>query len=154
MLDILHKTVRKPRVAFVGRSDAGKSTLINTLLGSDTLPVSWTPTTSIIVYVKHIKDKPSYIKGNVAVFHADENYELWDDTRLNEREYTESYLITTGDYPLLKEYGARQGSRFEETNAVSAVMFVDSDILNNCDLVDLPGYGTGDRKEDDSLLAK
>lgn len=33
-------------------------------------------------------------------------------------------------------------------------MFVDSDILNNCDLVDLPGYGTGDRKEDDSLLAK
>lgn len=154
LLDILHKTVRKPRVAFVGRSDAGKSTLINTLLGSDTLPVSWTPTTSIIVYVKHIKDKPSYIKGNVAVFHADENYELWDDTRLNEREYTESYLITTGDYPLLKEYGARQGSRFEETNAVSAVMFVDSDILNNCDLVDLPGYGTGDRKEDDSLLAK
>lgn len=55
---------------------------------------------------------------------------------------------------MLKEYGARQGSRFEETNAVSAVMFVDSDILNNCDLVDLPGYGTGDRKEDDSLLAK
>lgn len=154
LLALLKKMVRKPRVAFVGRSDAGKSTLINSLLGSNTLPVSWTPTTSIIVYVKHAKEKPSYIKGDVAIFHADENNELWDDTRLNEREYTESFLITTGDYSLLKDYGARQGSKYEETDAVSAVMFVDSDILANCDLVDLPGYGTGDREADDSLLAK
>lgn len=154
LLTLLKKMVRKPRVAFVGRSDAGKSTLINTLLGSNTLPVSWTPTTSIIVYVKHVKEKPSYIKGDVAIFHADENNELWDDTKLSEREYTESFLIATGDYSLLKDYGARQGSKYEETNAVSAVMFVDSDILENCDLVDLPGYGTGDRDADDSLLAK
>ena len=154
LLALLKKMVRKPRVAFVGHSDAGKSTLINTLLGSNTLPVSWTPTTSIIVYVKHVKEKPSFIKGDVAIFHADENNELWDDTRLSERVYTESFLITTGDYSLLKEYGARQGSKYEETNAVSAVMFVDSDILTNCDLVDLPGYGTGDREADDSLLAR
>ena len=154
LLGLLKNMVRKPRIAFVGRSDAGKSTLINTLLGSDTLPVSWTPTTSIIVNVKHIKDKPSYINGDVAIFHADENNELWDDTRLSEREYTESYLLTTGDYSLLKDYGSRQGRKFEETNAVSAVMFVNADILANCDLVDLPGFGTGDREEDDSLLAK
>lgn len=154
LLNLLKKMIRKPRIAFVGHSDVGKSTLINTLLGSNTLPVSWTPTTSIIVYVKHIKDKPSYIKGDVAIFHADESDKLWDDTKLSEREYTESYLITTGDYSLLKEYGARQGSKFEDTNAVSAVVFVDSDILNNCDLVDLPGYGTGDREADDSLLTK
>lgn len=154
LLNLLRKAIRKPRIAFVGHSDAGKSTLINTLLGSETLPVSWTPTTSIIVYVKHIKDKPSYIKGDVVIFHAGESNELWDDTKLGEREYTESYLITTGDYSLLRDYGARQGSKFDDTNAVSAVVFVDSDILNNCDLVDLPGYGTGDREEDDSLLAK
>lgn len=154
LLDLLRKMIRKPRIAFVGHSDVGKSTLINALLGSETLPVSWTPTTSIIIYVKHIKDKPFYINGDVAIFHADENNELWDDTKLGEREYTESYLITTGDYSLLKDYGARQGSKFDDTNAVSAVVFVDSAILNNCDLVDLPGYGTGDREEDDSLLAK
>ena len=154
LLSLLQKTARKPRIAFVGHSDVGKSTLINALLGSDTLPVSWTPTTSIIVYVKHIKDRPSYIKDNVAIFHADENDELWDDTRLGEREYTESFLITSGDYALLKDYGARQGYKFEDTNAVSAVVFADSDILNNCDLVDMPGYGTGDREEDDSLLVK
>lgn len=154
LLNILRKTIRKPRIAFVGHSDVGKSTLINTLLGSNTLPVSWTPTTSIIVYVKHIKDKPSYIKDDVAIFHAGESGELWDDTKLGEHEYTESYLIATGDYSLLREYGARQGSKFDDTNAVSAVVFVDSDILNNCDLVDLPGYGTGDREADDSLLTK
>lgn len=154
LLNILRKTIRKSRIVFVGHSDVGKSTLINTLLGSNTLPVSWTPTTSIIVYVKHIKDKPFYIKDDVAIFHAGESGELWDDTKLGEHEYTESYLIATGDYSLLREYGARHGSKFDDTNAVSAVVFVDSDILNNCDLVDLPGYGTGDREADDSLLTK
>lgn len=154
LLVLLKNMVRKPKVAFVGRSDVGKSTLINTLLGNDALPVSWTPTTSIIVYVKHIQDKPSYIDDNVLVFHAGEENELWDDAKLQEREYTESFLITSGDYSLLLDYGARQGRKFEDTNAASAVVFVDSDILKNCDLVDLPGYGTGDREMDDSLLAK
>ena len=154
LLGLLKNMVRKPKVAFVGRSDVGKSTLINTLLGNDALPVSWTPTTSIIVYVKHIQDKPSYIDDNVLIFHAGEENELWDDAKLQEREYTESFLSASGDYSLLLDYGARQGRKFEDTNAASAVVFVDSDILKNCDLVDLPGYGTGDREMDDSLLAK
>lgn len=154
LLGLLKNMVRKPKVAFVGRSDVGKSALINTLLGNDALPVSWTPTTSIIVYVKHIQDKPSYIDDNVLIFHAGEENELWDDAKLQEREYTESFLIASGDYSLLLDYGARQGRKFEDTNAASAVVFVDSDILKNCDLVDLPGYGTGDREMDDSLLAK
>jgi len=60
--------IRKPKIAIVGRSDVGKSTLINCILGSEKMPVSWTPTTSIVVYIKHIDDRPTFIKDNVWIF--------------------------------------------------------------------------------------
>lgn len=154
LLSTLSKMARKPRVALVGRSDVGKSTLINTLIGNKTLPEEWTPTTSIIIFVKHISDKPSYISSNVIVFKSDENKELWDDTRLNDEAYTQSLSIASGNYSLLNDYGCRQGALYDNTDATTAVVFVESDILNNCDLLDLPGYGTKDRKEDDALLSK
>lgn len=154
LMDKVQKMIRKPRVALVGRSDVGKSTLINTLIGTKTLPEAWTPTTSIIVYVKHISDRPSYCSSNVMIFKSDSNDDIWDDTRLNDESYTKSFCIAEGDYSLLHEYGSRQGSKYDQTDACSAVVFVESDILNNCDLLDLPGYGTSDRVKDDSLLTK
>lgn len=154
LLDTVNKMTRKPRVALVGRSDVGKSTLINTLIGNKTLPEAWTPTTSIIVYVKHISDKPDYCVSDVMIFKSDDGGNIWDDTRLSDEEYTKSFCIAEGDYTVLQDYGARQGAKYEQTDASSAVVFVESDILNNCDLLDLPGYGTKDREEDDSLLKK
>lgn len=154
LITTVNKMTRKPRVALVGRSDVGKSTLINTLIGSKTLPESWTPTTSIIVYVKHSSDKPDYCNSNVMVFKSDDSGNIWDDTKISDEEYSKAFCIAEGDYDILQDYGARQGSKYEETDATSAVIFVESEILNNCDLLDLPGYGTKDREEDDSLLKK
>lgn len=150
---LVNRMARKPRVALVGRSDVGKSTLINALMDSNVLPQEWTPTTSIIIYVKHVDDRPEFCKKNVMIFKSDSKGALWDDTRLDEEGYTTSLCIAEGDYPLLREYGARQGKKFNQTSASSAVVFINSSILKNCDFIDLPGYGTSDREEDDSMLA-
>lgn len=150
---LVNRMARKPRVALVGRSDEGKSTLINALLDSNVLPQEWTPTTSIIIYVKHVDDRPEFCKKNVMIFKSDSKGALWDDTRLDEEGYTTSLCIADGDYSLLREYGAIQGKKFNQISASSAVVFINSSILKNCDFIDLPGYGTSDREEDDSMLA-
>lgn len=150
---LVNRMARKPRVALVGRSDVGKSTLINALIDSNVLPQEWTPTTSIIMYVKHVDDRPDFCKENVMIFKSDSKGALWDDTKLYEEGYTTPLCIAQGDYPLLREYGARQGRNFNQTSASSAVVFINSPILKNCDFIDLPGYGTSDREEDDSMLA-
>lgn len=154
LVTTVNKLSRKPRIAVVGKSDVGKSTLINSLLGSQSMPEAWTPTTSIIIYAKHTCDKPSYLSDDVIVFKSDNNNNIWEPSKLEDEEYTIGLSIAKGSYDLLSEYGARKNGRVLHQEATSAVVFIDSPILRNCDILDLPGYGTGDRQEDDSLLRK
>lgn len=149
---LVEKTIRKPKVAFIGRSDVGKSTMINTLLRTTRMPAHWTPTTAIAVYIKHTNDRPAYMDEDVWVFRSDATTnEIWDDTRLGDEAYCRSLRLSSGNYDLLNTYGTRRGERFAESKATAAVVFIDSSLLLNCDIVDLPGYGTGDRMEDDAL---
>ncbi len=144
--------IKKPKVAFIGRSDVGKSSMINALLGSDRLPAHWTPTTAISVNIKHVKDRPSFMDEDVWIFKSDpQNGDLWDDAKLNDEAYCRSLKLSAGNYGLLETYGTRKGEHFAAGQATSAVAFVDSDLLLNCDIIDLPGYGTGDRVEDDTI---
>ena len=48
-------------------------------------------------------------------------------------------------------YGTRQGEGFDKNEAGAAVVFVDAPLLNVCDIIDLPGFGTGDRVEDETM---
>jgi GTP-binding protein EngB required for normal cell division/DNA-binding XRE family transcriptional regulator len=140
--------IKKPLVLFVGRSDAGKSTMINALLGVEKMPTSWTPTTSIAVYIKHASDRPSFIKDDVWIFaNKRGNASMWDVSRIQDQEYCLSWKIGSGDVTMLKSFGTRQGDKYKE-NAGSAVVFVDSPILNNCDIIDIPGYGTENSNDD------
>lgn len=146
-------TLVKPSIAIVGRSDTGKSTLINALLGQNKMPTSWTPTTSIAVYIKHISDRPEFIKDDVWVFadhNASEN--LWDVKKLCDKEYCNKWKIAQGSVEILREFGTRQGESFSK-QAGAAVIFVDSPILKNCDIVDLPGFGT-ETESDDLITMK
>lgn len=151
----VEQVIVKPKIAFVGNSDVGKSRIINSLIGAEKMPASWTPTTSITVFIKHIDDRPKYIEEEVWIFKAShENLVGWDSKRLNDEAYCRQWKITGGSSELLKNYGTRQGDMYSKNEAGAAVIFVDSEILKNCDIIDLPGFGTGDRAEDDLMTIK
>ncbi|HHT28581.1 MAG TPA: helix-turn-helix domain-containing protein [Firmicutes bacterium] len=140
----------KPLLAFLGRSDAGKSRMINALTGTSQLPAEWQPTTSIRVYVKHIADKPSWMDEPVWVFKKPAPDDPgWDFRRFADEEYCNAWKLEAGSTDVLHKYGTRQGNREIEQEAGAAVVFVDAPILLGCDIVDLPGFGTGDREEDE-----
>ncbi|KLU64453.1 GTP-binding protein EngB [Desulfosporosinus acididurans] len=144
--------VKKPKVALIGRSDVGKSAMINAIIGTEKMPTSWTPTTSIVVYLKHISDRPSYIEDEAWVFKAGKDAsESWDDSRLSDEAYCRQWKIAGGTADILSSYGVRQGKHFATKEAGAAVIFVESEVLKNCDIIDLPGFGTGDRNEDDAI---
>ena len=145
----LYKLTSKPKVVFLGRSDSGKSTMINAILGMDKMPTSWTPVTSIIVYIKHIEDKPEYISDDLWIFKNDKNGNVWDDSRLNDESYTKDLKIAGGAAELLGSYGTGEGENYKESKEeiTSAVLFIDSPILKNCDLLDVPGF-TGGKPSD------
>lgn len=137
----------KPSISIVGRSDAGKSTLINALIGMDKMPTSWTPCTAIAIYIKHTCDRPSFIKEDVWVF-ADSNKDeqFWNVKKLYDEEYCRSWKVAEGGADILCDIGTRKAN--SSTGAGSAVIFIDAPILLDCDIVDLPGYGTGEEKDD------
>ena len=141
----------KPRVAIVGHSDVGKSRLINTLLNAEKMPTSWTPMTSIIIYIKHIDERPTYMDEETWVFRNSNNGEGWDEKQIENEEYCRSLKLASGNAEILKTYGTRQGELPCKNEAGAAVLFLDSDILKNCMLLDIPGFGTGDRIEDDAM---
>jgi len=145
----------KPRIAVVGMSDAGKSRLINSLLGADKMPASWTPTTSIIVHIKHIEDKPAFMDKDVYIFRERNGRRAgFDITKLDNEGHCQKYMLEKGGTGLLSRYGTRQGDNYSHDEAGTAVVFADSPILKVCDILDLPGFGTGDRAVDDQLARK
>ena len=149
------RSISKPKVAIVGRSDVGKSALINSMLGVEKMPTAWTPTTSIIVYIKHIDDRPKYIEEDVWIFKASVGEEKsWNENKLHDEEYCREWKLAGGSADILRNYGTRQGENFDKNEAGAAVVFVDSSLLNVCDIIDLPGFGTGDRVEDDVMTLR
>ena len=140
---------RKPRIVFSGKSDSGKSTMINALLGKEKMPTNWTPTTSIIVYVKDILDRPAYMEEELWIFKKGKDKE-WDDTRLYDEKYCREWKVAGGNAEMLSQYGVRKGEEYNK-DIGSAVLFIDSPILKNCDILDIPGITAG--IESDNIAA-
>ncbi len=151
--NILKNNLRKPVIAFVGKANAGKSTLINCQIGEKKMPADWTPTTSITVYIKHRDDRPAFIRDTVWVFKSDGTEQGFDPVYLEDEAKCTELCVGKGDADILKDYGTRQGDKYSD-DVVAAVVYLDSPILKNADLVDLPGFGTGDREADETATRK
>lgn len=108
---------RKPRIALMGEFSAGKSTLMNLLLGCDPMPVRITATRVPSVWVTH---------GAKAA------------TR----------ILEDGSCQAL-EVGELATAPVEGTRLIQLTM--DADILELCDLIDIPGISDPNMKHDDWL---
>lgn len=148
----LKKIIKKPRVAFLGNSDVGKSTLINSLIGQEVLPTAWTPTTSIPIIIRHIDEKPLFVKDSVVTFkQTDGLTNQIDYSRLDDHDYYKKWFYESGTVDILTKYGTRQGEGDVSQLVGSSILYVESKLLETCELMDLPGFGTGDRVEDDEM---
>lgn len=125
-IGIMSKFV-KPTVAIVGRSDTGKSTLINSLIGAEKMPAKWTPTTSTAVYVKHIKDRPAFIHADLTddiindihVYHNRLGAVVTDIAQLEQEEYEKQKraIEATNTTQIKKLYTIKQKLENAKTHA-------------------------------------
>lgn len=148
---IVLQASQKPLVTLLGRSDSGKSRMINSIIGSDKLPTDWQPTTTIRVYVKHINDRPEWMKDEVIVFKSPcPGDQGWDYRLFYDERYCAEWELESGSAELLQKYGTREGAKEQLSRAEAAVVYVDAPVLQACDMMDLPGFATGDSSEEDA----
>lgn len=139
---------RKPRLAIAGAYDAGKTRLLNNLMGCDHLPTGYQPATSLITHVRHIDDKPDWHTENVWIMDA--NYDIQEPD--NEENACKNRLIG-GGYEALRSFAVHTEKELEFPTATYAVVYMDSDFLRACDLIDLPGYGHGSTDDSRAEMA-
>lgn len=169
-LKMLQVKLRKPRLTVIGQSDVGKSSLINSILSENILPAKWTPTTAMTVKVIHSADKPTWLQGNTVVIEEKNTIVINDgDTLVNcseswdllDKKYYDAHIVEAGDRSLIKEFGDRNGQKYDSLTAKNYTIFtyVDAPILNVFEIWDTPGTGVasdekGQTDEQLSIAAK
>lgn len=138
---------RKPIVGVFGSFDAGKSTLINVLIGANHLPAGYQPETSVVSILRHINEKPEWQAEDVWIMKKG-----FDFNKTNDKQHCLDHKLVAGGYESLKQYGTHSGSRKEE-KAFAAIVYIDSPILLAADFIDLPGYGNNEDDEGRAEIA-
>jgi len=140
---------RKPVIGCFGHFDAGKSTLLNTIISESVLPTKYQPATSVVNLLMHTSERPASLVGSVAVFRKGFMPHMIYDASL-----VDKYLIEQGDGDLLRRYGMHQHDKELAQDAYVAVVFSEAEILNHVWLLDTPGQlGDGDDSDTDKALA-
>lgn len=147
-LNSVQITAKKPRVGVFGQFDAGKSRLINVLLGGNRLPTGYQPATSVVCLLRHMNDKPVWQAEDVWLMSKGFNLDMAGD-----KAHCLEHKMFAGGYESLSQYGTHTGTGREQ-KAFAATVYVDSPLLLGADLVDLPGYGHSDDDKDRAEMAQ
>jgi transcriptional regulator with XRE-family HTH domain len=142
-LRVLARDLRhKPNVVFTGHYDAGKSRIANGVLGGAALPTSYQPATKVITYVRHVSDRPTWVREHVWIMR-----EGFDPSRWHDEAHWNTHCLVRGDLGTLKEYGSHRGNH-ADAPAHAAVVFLSAPLLHACNVVDLPGFQNSAGAED------
>jgi transcriptional regulator with XRE-family HTH domain/GTPase SAR1 family protein len=137
---------QKPNLVLVGRFDSGKSHLANTLMGGKFLPSQYQPATKVITFVRHIDDRPAWFDEQVCILAEDfwpkdeKENQIFDLTLLDSEGWCKKHCIKAGSLKVLCEHGVHNHLRDEDREEHSAVVYVNSPLLQSCNIVDFPGY--------------
>lgn len=125
---------RKPVIGCFGHFDAGKSTLINTVINQSLLPTKYQPATCVVNLLMHESDKPETISGSVAVFKKG-----FKPHMVHSPVDVDKYLIEQGGSDILERLGVHNHEDDLLNEAYIAIVFSDSEILRSVWLLDTPG---------------
>lgn len=140
--------IKKPRIGVFGKFDAGKSRLMNSILGGSNLPTSYQPSTSIVCLVRHSSDKPSWQAEDVWIYKNG-----FDMDKADDEGHCIAHRLYAGGYDSIRQYG-NHGSGQRSIEAVCATVYLNAPFLLASDLVDLPGYGNNDDDKDRAEMAQ
>lgn len=158
-LAIAKEQGRKPLLCAFGQSDTGKSTFINFLLQDDVAPTSYSPMTTVPTYYCHISEKPECLLDeheNTIVFGRKKGSKLekFEHDFYMDVEKAKEYKLQAGEYQsILTAFGTREGTYYDSDSIEISeiVVFLDNDILQEITFVDIPGFGSGDKRDDVGL---
>ena len=158
LLSIARIQGRKIKMCAFGQSDTGKSTLTNYLLQEEVAPTSYSPITTVPTYFMHISEKPSYLNknDNAVVFGTNKGSELekFNHDFLYNKDIAEKYILKSGSCKyILNECGTRKGEYYDNKSIEISeiVVFLENDALKEITFVDIPGFGSEDKREDVGL---
>lgn len=137
---------RKLNVAFLGKSDAGKSTMINSLLGAEVSPSQWQPATSAVIKIVHSEDKPSHLTTmNTIIVRTSKDDGIVSADKLENQDFFEKFVIAQGDTSLISDYGLHDKDKtIDETTMDTIFTYVESPLLKAINIIDTPGIATGE----------
>ncbi|WP_320151461.1 dynamin family protein [uncultured Tolumonas sp.] len=126
----------KTTLGVFGLFDAGKSTLLNTLVGQELLPEKYQPATNVVNMLMHSSDKPETLNHNVAVFKKG-----FRPYMIHDKKLVEEHLLAEGDASILTRFGVHNYDSIDPISkqAYISISFVNADILKNVWLLDTPG---------------
>ena len=127
---------RKPNLGLVGKFDAGKSRIANSLIGDDSLPTGYQPATRLVTIVRHLDDRPSWMREDVWIMSSG-----FDVNRADDEVHCKRYRVVAGNIRTLAEYGT-YGGKHENTDAAFAMVYLPAPILKSCNIIDLPAFAT------------
>lgn len=125
---------RKPIIGCFGHFDAGKSTILNTIINKSLLPADYQPATCVVNLIMHETDKPKTISGKVAVFKKG-----FKPHMINSFSQVEEFLIEQGGVDILERLGVHDYEDESDNDAYMAIVFSESEILRSVWLLDTPG---------------
>lgn len=142
--------IDKPNVAFLGKSDSGKSAMINTILGSEITPTHYQPATSSIIKIIHEDSKPNYMSENqnTLIFKTSFKEGSVLDHQIHDETFVDSHLIDRGDYSMISNYGLSKNFGDDEDDSIISIFaFNNANILKLINILDTPGISTGEHAQ-------